>query len=266
MPHNLEMLETIAEVLDSVNVGCCVFDAEDRTLVWNRTMLVFFPEHAGFMHVGELYRDNLKRFYEQRLGPREMSQLDNYIEAGVQRHKTQRHPYNFEHRGIWLSVASLPLPAYFGGRVRMWSRLSNTAALDSDTTALSTLLYASILEAPKVVELFERMADGVMILDHQGNITSVNQKFAELYKIKNSASVTGLRFEDVFEMSWQGHQAKEEARYRQGSATLAEHLRFPGAPFHLPLPGGCWVRVMENSEPGGSSFSSHIDISAIWRD
>ena len=266
MPPNIEMLETIAEVLDSVSVGCCVFDAEDRTLVWNRTMLVFFPEHDGFIHVGEPYRDNLNRFYKQRLGPQEISKLAQYVEAGVERHKTQRQPYNFEHRGIWLSVASLPLPGPFGGRVRMWSRLSNTSALDSDTTALSTLLYASILEAPKVVELFERMTDGVMVCDHQGKITSVNQKFAELYKIKNPASVTGLRFEDVFEMSWQAHQATEEARYRQGAATLVEHLRFPGAPFYLPLPGGCWVRVVENSEPGGSSFSSHIDVSAIWRD
>ena len=266
MTHNIEMLETIAEVLDSMHVGCCVFDAEDRTLVWNRSMLVFFPEHAGFLHAGESYRDNLKRFYEQRLSPQDMSHLQHYIEAGVERHKTQRHPYNFEHRGIWLSVASLPLPAPDGGRIRMWTRLTNTSGLDSGTTALSTLLYASILESPKVVELFECMADGVMILDYQRKITSFNQKFAELYKIKNPATVIGLHFENVFEMSWQAHVEKESARYQQGAATLAEHLRFPGAPFHLQLPNGRWVRVMENSEPGGSSFSSHVDISAIWRD
>ena len=266
MTHNIELLETIAEVLDQVHVGCCVFDAEDRTLVWNRTMLAFFPEHAGFLHVGEHYRDNLKRFYEQRLSPQDTSRLQQYIDAGVERHRNQRHPYHFEHRGIWLSVASLPLPAPDQGRVRIWTRLNNTSGLDTDTTALSTLLYASLLESPKVVELFECMTDGVMILDSQGKITSVNRKFAELYKIKNPAAVRGLRFEEIFEMRWQAHQQSEDARYRQGAATLAEHLRFPGAPFHLPLPSGCWVRVMENSEPGGSSFSSHIDISAIWRD
>ena len=265
MTHNIELLETIAEVLDNIHVGCCVFDAEDCTLVWNRTMLDFFPEHAGLLHVGESYRNNLKRFYEHRLGPKERSNLQQYIEAGVTRHQTQRHPYHFEHRGIWLSVASLPLPAPDGGRIRMWTRLSHASASDGDPTALSTLLYASILESPKVAELFECMTDGVMIFDIQGKIASANKKFAEIYKIKNPASVQGLRFEDVFKTCWQAHLETEGERYRQGVATLAEHLRFPGTPFHLPLPGGCWVRVMENSEPGGSSFSSHIDISAIWR-
>ena len=255
------VLETIATVLDSLNIGCCVFDAEDRALLWNRSMLVFFPEHAGHLHVGEAYRANLQRFYEHRLSPQEMPRIQHYIEAGIARHQTQQHPYNFQHRGIWLTAASLPLPD--GGRIRIWTRLANASSLDDEQPALSTLLYASILESPKVIDLFECMADGVMIVDQQGKITSVNRQFAELYKLKDKNAVVGLRFEDVFEMVWRGHS--DSARHEAGALTLAENMRFAGAPFELPLPAGCWVRVRENSEPGGSSFSSHIDVTAIRR-
>ena len=261
--RTMSVLDTIATVLDSLNIGCCVFDAEDRTLLWNRSMLVFFPEHAGYLHVGEPYRANLQRFYEKRLSPQEMLRIQHYVEAGIERHQTQQHPYNFQHLGIWLTVASLPLPD--GGRIRIWTRLANTSPLDDEHPALSTLLYASILESPKVINLFECMADGVMIVDQQGKITSVNNQFATLYKLKEKNAVVGLRFEDVFELAWQGQKQSDSQRYEAGAQTLAEHMRFAGAPFELPLPEGCWVRVRENSEPGGSSFYSHIDVTAIRR-
>ena len=259
--RNMSVLETISTVLDSLNIGCCVFDADDRTLLWNRSMLVFFPEHAGYLHVGEAYRANLQRFYEKRLSPQEMPRIDHYIQAGIERHQTQQRPFNFQHRGIWLTVASLPLPD--GGRIRIWTRLANSSSMDDEHPALSTLLYASILESPKVIDLFECLADGVMIVDQQGKITSVNNRFAELYKLKEKNAVVGLQFEDIFQMAWRGHTDNDRARYEAGALTLAENMRFPGAPFELPLPAGCWVRVMENSEPGGSSFSSHVNVTAI---
>ncbi len=258
-----QVLETIATVLDSLNIGCCVFDDDDRTVLWNRAMLGFFPEHAGHIHTGETYRDNLTRFYQQRLSPQEMPRIESYIAAGLERHHTQQHPYNFQHRGIWLSVASLPLPE--GGRIRIWTRLANASPQDSELPALSTLLYASILESPKVVALFECMADGVMLVDQDAKITSVNNQFAELYRLNDKNAVIGLGFEAVYEMVWKEHKQADSDRYELGFATLAENLRFPGAPFQLPLPLGCWVRVRENSEPGGASFSSHVDISAIRR-
>ncbi len=261
--QTLAALEAVATVLDSLNIGCCVFDAQDRTLLWNRSMLVFFPEHAGHLHVGEAYRDNLQRFYEKRLNPQEMPKIHQYIEAGIERHHNQQRPFNFQHNGVWLTVASMPLPE--GGRIRIWTRLANTAALDAEQPALSTLLYASILESPKVVDLFECMADGVMIVDSSGKISSVNRQFAELYRLKEKNAVVGLRFEDVFETAWRDHMHNDNARYQVGALTLTENMRFSGSPFELPLPAGCWVRVMENAEPGGSQFSSHVNVTAIRR-
>lgn len=262
MKQSEAVLTTVASMLDSLNIGCCVFDADDRTVLWNNTMLAFFPEHAGHLHAGETYRANLRRFYEHRLTSEEMPRIEQYIEAGVVRHHAQQRPFNFQHRGVWLRVASQALPGD-AGRIRMWSRLGDTSAIDDGLPPLSTLLYASILESPKVVELFECMADGVMIVDNDGKITSVNSQFAEIYKLTDKRLVVGLRMEEVFQLVWRDHDSQEAARFQEGSATLVEHLRFAGAPFLLPLPKGRWVRVMEARQPGGASYSSHIDITAI---
>lgn len=261
MTQSEALLKTVATVLDSLTIGCCVFDSQDCTVLWNSTMLAFFPEHAGHLHVGETYRANLKRFYEHRLTPEELPRIEQYIDAGIVRHQGQQRPYNFQHRGIWLRVASLPLPD--AGRIRIWNRLGDATSMDNELPALSTLLYASILESPKVVELFECMTDGVMIVDNDRKITSVNRQFTEIYKLSDKRLVVGLRLEDVFKLVWRGHESAEATRFEQGSATLVEHLRFSGAPFLLPLPMGCWVRVMETRQPGGASYSSHIDITAI---
>lgn len=255
------VLRTVACVLDGLNIGCCVFDAEDRTLLWNSSMLGLFPEQAGHLYAGEPYRANLKRFYTQRLSAEEMPKLEQYVEAGVVRHQTQQRPFSFQHRGLWIRAASQLLPD--GGRLRVWNRMANASSMDDELPSLSTLLYASILESPKVVELFECMADGVMIVDSDDKITSVNSQFAEIYKLSDKRAVTGLRLADVYKLAWRDHEHSDAARFDLGATTLAEHLRFSGAPFLLPLPRGCWVRVMETRQPGGSSYSSHVDITAI---
>lgn len=53
MPDGLETIGVIGQILDSQGLALCLFDAEDRTLLWNRTFLRFFPEHdeIGRAHV-----------------------------------------------------------------------------------------------------------------------------------------------------------------------------------------------------------------------
>jgi PAS domain-containing protein len=81
-------LRTLATALDQLEVALCVFDEEDRTLLWNDTFLQFFPEHAGHVYPGEHYRENLRRFYRQRLSEEELPSMERYIDDGVLRHRS----------------------------------------------------------------------------------------------------------------------------------------------------------------------------------
>src|SRR5258708_7335321 len=178
----------MAELLDSLNVGLCLFDGEDCALLWNRTFLRLFPEHDGRIAVGEHYSVNLRRFYLARLGPDELPHIDRYIAEGLTRHRTQTQPFVFEHRGRWLRVGSLPVaPA---GRIRIWTPIASPTE-----TTLSAGLVGRSARADDA--FIENVADGVMVLDANGRITAANEKVLSLYGLARKDEGIGLSYADL---------------------------------------------------------------------
>lgn len=250
----LALLRTVAQTLDGLDIGACLFDEADRTLLWNRSFLTLFPEHAAHIQVGEPYSANLRRFYEGRLNAFELPLIERYIEKGVARHRLQNRPFAFEHGGRWLTAASLPLPGV--GRIRLW-RAGEQAVPQSDPIAVPEGLFSD------GVALFDHVADGVMVTDADGRIAWVNHPFVLMYGLRDRAVAAGTSFEAVYRRAWQGREGGDGEGFRRGLSTLADSLRFTGAPFELPLPEGRWARVIEQRGPDGKGFSAHVDITAL---
>ncbi len=253
------LLQTMAATLDGLDVAMCAFDPQDRTLLWNRAFLRFFPEHAGHVHAGEAYRDNLRRFYESRLDVAEWALIDRYIDEGIARHHRQHRPYNFRHRDVWLRVASLALPDI--GRVRVWSRDTQPRLGDTEDIPASQPSTQSVDNT----ELFDHVGDGVMLTDAANRITWVNEQFVHLFALTNKAAAIDSPFEDVYRGAWRSHQGADRWLFDNGLSTLTENLRFAGAPFELPLPGTRWVRVIEQRRLDGVGFFALVDISLLKR-
>lgn len=242
-------LQPIVTALDSLGIAACIFGEDDTTLMWNRSFLRFFPEHDGHVCVGEPYRTNLRRFYESRLDAQERPLMDDYIEAGVARHREQREPYVFDHRGVSLKVASLPLPGV--GRIRIWTEVRQTTSTSPGVRPAVEL------------EPFEQLADGIMMVDGGNRITWVNARFVALYGLPEKTPLIDRSFEEVFALAWRGHEEECPALLDLGMSTLADNLRFAGAPFELPLPGGRWVRVVGQRGPQGVGYFSHVDFTLV---
>jgi two-component system sensor histidine kinase/response regulator len=249
---------TMAELLDSLNVGVCLFDEEDRALLWNRTFLRLFPEHDGPITVGEHYSINLRRFYLARLGPDELPHVDRYIAEGLIRHRTQTQPFVFEHRGRWLRVGSLPIPP--GGRIRIWTPIASP----TETTLSAGLVGRS---AGTDDAFIENVADGVMILDANGRITAVNEKILPLYGLARKEEAIGLSYGDLLSNIWHGGSPPLAADHanQQWSVALTERQRFAGAPFEVPLPRDRWLRVVEQRGVEGIAYTTHVDITEMKR-
>jgi PAS domain-containing protein len=248
----------IAATLDRLNVALCAFDADDRTALWNDTYLRFFPEHVGFIHQGEPYRANLRRFYKVRLEAEELSLLERYVEEGVARPSDEQAPQAFSHRGFWLQAAEQSGPA---GRVCLWTR----------TASVVPLPVKAELEGPGMVglasglDLFEHVGEGVMLTGPRGRIGWVNEAFVAMYRLPDKARAMQGDFIDVYLAAWRGADPAERGRFESGLALLEENLSFAGAPFELPLPGDRWVRVVEQRRPDGVGCFAHVDISMLRR-
>ncbi|MDP9900435.1 PAS-domain containing protein [Variovorax ginsengisoli] len=260
-------MRTMSQALDSLGVGVCVFNDDAAALLWNRTFLHFFPEHAGHIHVGEPYAANLRRFYLARLDAEELGSIDRYIEEGLRRHAEQQHPYSFDHRGMRVRVSAARLPGI--GSVRLWrSGDVQLAGSEEDTLRLP----GSSEGALSGLRLFEHVADGIMMTDLRDRIVWANQPFVAMYGFDSEAAATGLRFEDVYRQAWAqttashtAGQNEAQALFERGLDLFAEHLRFAGAPFELPLPDDRWVRVIAQHSPDGQGFFAHVDITMLKR-
>ena len=249
----------MAELLDSLNIAVCLFDGDDRSVLWNRTFLRLFPEHDGALHEGEHYSANLYRFYRARLGAEELPHIDRYVADGVARHQAQARPFVFEHHGQWLRVGSQALPV--GGRIRIWTPIASPGV---DAVTARVLTGASAVSDKAIME---NVADGVMLLDADGRIVQVNQQCLLLYGLGSRDEAIGRRYEEVLAAVWHA-QAPYQTSSRSDahwSQMLVEHRRFAGAPFEVQLPRDRWLRVVEQRGPDGVAYSTHVDISELKR-
>jgi diguanylate cyclase (GGDEF)-like protein/PAS domain S-box-containing protein len=251
-------LRAVGSVLDGIEIGFCAFDAEDRTLVWNTTFLVLFPEHAGFLREGEPYAENLRRYYAGRLVGDERALIDRYIADGVERHRSQRRPFDFEHRGQVLRVSSLEMGTF--GRLRTWRKLRDTASGPRPPPAPPPAAFDAAAGL-----LLERIADGVLVVDIADRALWANRAFLELYGLASVDDAVGRRFDEIYRGAWQGDA--ESPAFRRSALALRENQRFSGAPYELALPDERWVRVVE--QRGGEAdlrgYFLHADITALKR-
>lgn len=253
-------MRTAADVLESLGIAVCLFGDDDAALMWNRSFIRFFPEHEAHLHVGEPYRDNLRRFYECRLVAEELPFIERYIEEGLARHRTQNRPFSFEHHGRQLSVASLPIAGV--GRIRIWTSEDSSPSAAAQQGAAASLLAS---DSETLGQWAEYLADGVMVTGDDGRISLVNHQFVVMYEIKNRAAALDARFEEIYRAAWKGCADSETQRFDEGLTALAENLRFAGAPFELALPNFRWSRIIARRSADGRLFFVHVDISELKR-
>ncbi|MFG1478734.1 diguanylate cyclase [Xanthobacter sp. V4C-4] len=237
------------ELLDTLDMALCLFDADDRCLAWNKMFLAFFPEHAGHVHRGEPYEDNLRRFYLGRLDPAEHENIDRYIRDGVERHRAQSSPFVFTHRGRRLRVSALPTPE--GHRIRIWQELS----------VERECLRASAEQGSFAIDLLDHIPDGAMVVDQNDLIIAANDEFRRLYGIAPGETVIGTTFAEVVRRIWIAAGLPDE----RPEAGLLDNMRFAGSPFEIELPHGHWRRIMAHRTVEGIGYFTHSDITILKR-
>ena len=260
LPSAGKFLQPVVEALDSLGIAMCLFDDEDRLVAWNRSVLRFFPEHAADIAIGEPYAANLRRFYLGRLSTDEQPRIDRYIDEGIERHRTQQRPFAFEHRGMRLLVASLPVPGV--GRIRIWRDDTGGPQRDDAASLSAGSLDLGGIEG---ATLFDHVADGMMVSGADDRILWVNQPFVTMYGFSHRDAVVGMTFEAAYRGAWTGWEHTAPDLFASGMETLKENMRFAGAPFEVPLPGECWCRVIEQRGPDDKRFFAHVDITVLKR-
>jgi len=265
MADALPTLTSISEALDSLGLAMCVFDDADAPLLWNRTFLAFFPEHAEQIRLGSPKPFSLRRFYERRRRLIDIQNVNRYLPRAMLREAEAQRPYAFDHQGVKLWVASLPLPGV--GLIRIWKPIARDSATSPGPGSRAAASPAAPEDSTwiETAEGLDHLADGVMVTDADDRIVRANEPFAKMYGLDDRTAALGLTFDEAYRAAWQNAAPAEQALFTSGIATLAQSLRNAGAPFELPLPGGRWIRVVERAGPDQMHFVVHVDISDLKR-
>lgn len=245
--QHLAPYRQMAELLDTLHVGLCLFDETDRALLWNHAFLRLFPEHAGHIRVGEPYRDNLARFYRGRLNATELKNIEEYIASGIRRHRSQTMPFVFEHHGRWVKVASDPIPGI--GRLRVWTPIARPDSMLSSQSGQDAMM-------PFLTD----DGDAAIQSDAGHRIVRANSRFLQLFELKSEEEARGRSLSSLYADAWSRLSTDEEAS-RHWQLSLAEAERFCGNPFQLALPGDRWVRCLQKMMPDGGKLTTMADIS-----
>ncbi|MBC7801014.1 MAG: diguanylate cyclase [Gemmatimonadaceae bacterium] len=211
--------------LDSVGVALCLFDADDRIIMWNGAFPAMFPEHDRRIYAGEAYADTVRRFY----GARPI-------------HDGREHTDRF---AVDVSTRHHAPPRLFsdGRRVRVW-----TPAQAQGTVAG---LIPALLDLP----------DGVMVLDAAGRIIAVNAEFSALYDVASPEHAVGVDFRDIVRSAWL--RGADPTALPDRLVAMLDNARFANTAFEVELPGHRWRRVVGRRLPDGTGYVSHSDISVF---
>lgn len=257
-----------ADLLDSLGIALCIFDGQERTVLWNAAFLRLFPEHDGHVHAGEPYTENLRRFYRGRLAPEDLPHLDRFIADGLQRFRSHTQPFVFLHRGRWLRVAAAPRKD--GGQIRIWLQVAAAEAYGHHAPAVESAESTdgpNLLPPSDTQQMLEDMGEAATVMDGEGHVLFANDRFLTLYDLSSKAALRGRTYAQIVQRLWDAAPDPEErARHQEDlAAALRDAALFAGAPFELPLPGGRWLRVAMNRSAGGQSYALHTDITGIKR-
>lgn len=143
--------------------------------------------------------------------------------------------------------------------MRVWSHIPPPRLIDNEGQPDGAPAHGGA----EAHEVFEHVGDGVMVADTDNRITWVNGHFLRLYGLDGRAGALGQSLDTVYLAAWGRAPAADAALLQAGLATLLENLHYAGAPFELPLPGGRWLRVIEQRRHDGVGFFAHVDITLL---
>ena len=164
-----------------IRFGMCLFDPDDRIVCWNTNYLEVFPEEADMLAPGLPYVETLRRFYEFNLPAEELPFIERHIEAGLERHHTQKGAYIYQRKDARL-IKNEALWLDNGYRLHMWSDVTEDSLGPE--------------ELPELKDAIANIDIGFALFNSQGGFVSANRTYSELFPDCVDLILSGTSFRD----------------------------------------------------------------------
>ena len=142
------------------------------------------------------------------------------------------------------------------------------AERDRERTDRAISLMADELQEAnaRLMDAFEVVSEGLVLLDPKGRYVLFNRKFLELYDTASDAIKVGASFTESIRLGVErGHYLEAVGREEEWLAERAARNKGHHSSFEQHLRGDRWVRVEERRTANGGSIGIRVDITDLKR-
>jgi diguanylate cyclase (GGDEF)-like protein len=231
-------------LLRHAGAAVCVYDAEDRVLLWNERYVDFFPEVASIVREGLHFCETVEPFLRRQHPRADAAEIAAGIAAALDRHRRLEGPLRYQRGddGRWLELRMFP--QVDGGRIKVWTDVTAEQMPRSDDTGMLELLTVGHV--------------GLIVHDADGRLLYTNARYFSEMFLHVLTALPDVRRRGVQGAYWSVFREMfhDDADYRALCArTDAGALAVPAT---LRARTGRWFRITEQAWRGG--------IASVWTD
>lgn len=253
--------QRLAQALEGMADGFCLYDADDRLVIYNAKYVEYNPHISDLIMPGASFSEMLTIGIE-RAGYNVGSRTpEEFVAWRVEQHRNPDAPYDVQLAdGRWIRVHEKR--THDGGVVGIRSDISELKKRESDILRMTHELRRKNIQFDTALN---NMIQGLCMFDDEQTLVVRNSRYLEMYGFDPEVVKPGIKLREIMEYSvsignYTDEDAKaaiearpDHAKLRQ-TATLKQRLR-----------DGRVIAVMHQPMPNGGSIATYQDITDLER-
>ncbi len=245
--------------IESISEGFCLFDKDDNLVLQNNNYRKLFGLTDA--HLGTSFEKLLRRALSSRIESGE--DLERYFEKRLEHHRNPTGPFFQKLQdGTWLRITERKTENH--GTVAIYSDITEIKQHEQDLDDAIGERDKSLGDLEAVMEAIDY---GILFLDKDLNVSSVNRAFHKIWKVESSETKKIKTYREVFNLrygeslvdsddtGWQDYVENRIAEVKRGS--IARH--------ELSTKGGKFILHQCFALADGSRMLTYYDITPLKR-
>lgn len=249
-------------LIDHMQCGVVVYDAEDRLLVCNRDFLRLYAPIADLILPGRTFEETLRLAVERGLVPEAAGREEAFVAARLHEHRHPAGPIVRQMRdGRWRRITETRLPD--GGLLAFSIDITELVRQNEALDAAGKAIEAA---STRLRDAIEALPEGFALYDADDRLVAFNQRYSDLYAVTGEAIAIGARFEDLLRAGLaRGQYPQAQGREEDWIVERLANHRNPQGPHMQELPGNRWLRIDERRTRDGGIAGVRTEVTELVR-
>ena len=251
----------MAQALDAMADGFCLFDAQDRLVAYNQRYVDLNPHIADVIYHGAPYAYMMRIGIERGAFNTEGLTKEQYLELRLDHHANSSEPIETElSDGRWVRVHERKTSE--GAIVGIRTDITELKQREAEILAMSEELRQRNIHFDTALN---NMVQGLCMFDENQTLIVVNRRYLEMYGFSSEVVKPGITLPEIMQYSVSiGNYTEEEAA--RALAERPDHAKLrERATLKQRLRDGRVIAVMHQPMTNGGSIATYQDITELER-